>query len=422
MTARRVDDRLQIAGARGFLAWLGVLVGLRLLLTLDFDLLAASSTNEWRFYAGVGQLAAAGRYPYVDYWMEYPPMLAWYAVGLFALAAQVPGVDPVSAFHYLHVGLAVLADLAALGLFYWLAWRLHGPLAATVGGLVYAALLPGYRFAVEGMADSLIVPFLLGGLCLLVAGRPAWAGAVAAFGFGLKLFPGVLLLTAAWGLGRRPLARFGLAFGGVVVALLLPLLALNPVALRTSVQILLGRPSWESVPALLRGYYAWGNLPPLGERQLTAPPDLLSPDRWDIAWSVLTLLVLLVLLVWLSRLRPGDDAPAALVLVTTGVLSVGLALVKGFSPQYVAWVLPLVLLALPGRFGLTLALLLTAALTIELVAPGRPPLLMVAAVVARTLVLAVVAVAVLRRLGRASAPRVQTVYSTGEITSRPAAS
>src|SRR5919197_435358 len=109
-------------------------------------------------------------------------MLAWYAVGLFAVASRLPGVDPVSAFHYLHVSLAVLADLVALGLFYWLAWRLHGPLAATV-----------------------------------------------------------------WGLGRRPLARFGLAFAGVLAATFLPLLALNPVALRTSVQILLGRPSWESV-------------------------------------------------------------------------------------------------------------------------------------------------------------------------------
>jgi hypothetical protein len=45
--------------------------------------------NSW-LYSGYGYLGAAGEYPFVDYWVEYPPVFPWMSVGLYRLVLGIP--------------------------------------------------------------------------------------------------------------------------------------------------------------------------------------------------------------------------------------------------------------------------------------------------------------------------------------------
>jgi 4-amino-4-deoxy-L-arabinose transferase-like glycosyltransferase len=314
-------------------------------------------TGDIDFYYGMAQLTDAGLYPYLHFWSEYPPLFPFLISGLYRLLSLVNLAGP-DQFAVAYALVMSSVDLLNLVLVYRLVRRVHGDQAARWASITYAGC-PSLVWFSAGWFDPLAVLMLLVGLEALLDKRAATAGVLIGLGVLTKVFPGVLVLAAPAALGWRRTARLAAVATAVVVAGLLPFVVLRSDLLLASLASVVTRGPWETLPAVLSGYYGWGQLPPLHERfsassafvGSSSPPLLtLLPE------AVLLLGVWAAWFVWRSARATGADLCAVVALgVTTFALGN-----KGFSPQYGAWLIPMILLVWPNRTGLAYVVLWSA--------------------------------------------------------------
>jgi hypothetical protein len=255
------------------------------------------------------RLAGMGR-PYLDYWVEFPPVFPLLSAALYHLAG---GREHV--YDYLLVILLSMAQAGSLAFFMRIGRGFLPETKMMERAWVYFALMVALPYG-WWYFDPLAVFAMLLGLAWLLEGRPVRTGLALAAGALIKLFP-ALVLALAW--RRLPLRRAvtvtALALG--VTALVYGALFLaSPQLTAASLRSQASKGSWETAWALLDGNFNTGNFGPESERFDPQAAFL------GLAWTVF--------LLW----SPG------------------------WSPQWVLYLLPLVLLALPEREGGLLALAL----------------------------------------------------------------
>ncbi len=359
--------------------------------------------SDFGYYHEMAALSAQGFYPDLQFWVEYPPLFPWLAVAAYVVGSHLPvWVQPSFWFELILSTVLALGDAGAIVAIDRLGDAFWGAPAGRRSATFYAALfLP--TFAIIGWFDTLPVSALLIGTALLVAAsrrpdfRKRWpllalAGFALAIGIMLKLFP-ILGLAAALIVGPLPgtvkaangrnegsRASLGGAIGpswpeirwrtlnlvvagaaaiATAVAIALPFLILNRSTFLATFRNVASRGSWETIWALLDGYYGTGVIAALHDRLYFN-----ASATWGQAYGHAGLWWITVALgasffIWrvLTAIRQGTPRAA--------VATVGLALVlvmlvsRGFSPQYILWILPFTALALPGLLGALLAVALS---------------------------------------------------------------
>ncbi len=315
-----------------------LLVRFLLLASLPLDALTGYG-DHWNFYA---QAALPG-WPYLHFWTEFPPLFPFLAKGLYLLA---DGQE--HAFSYLLALLFSLAQAGGVFFFARLALRYWDVPAAQrrIGLFVLLTLALPYGW---WYFDPLAAFFLLWGLWEIERGRP-WRGGLALGLGGLtKLFP-LLALPAAWlRLPRRDAARLTTVALGLMLLGYGGLYARSPQMTAASLSAQSAKGSWETVWALVDGNLGTGNLNPLVDhlRPETAGLPTGNPAKLPV-WGLLVLFGGLGL--WgLRRAHPkGIRSLAAVTGFTWGVF---LLWSPGYSPQWVLYLLPLILLTLPERMA-----------------------------------------------------------------------
>lgn len=313
-------------------------------------------TADIAVYAHMVQQSDAGFYPFRHFWMEYPPVFPLLAVGLYRALVLLPRAG-AAAFMPVYAVLMSGVDIGNLLLVHRLARRAHGPAAAGVAALIYAACPVPVWFGL-GWFDALAVLALLAGLLLMVERRAAPAGVVAALGALTKLFPIVLVVVAPLSLGWLGTRRFVAALAATFVVCVAPLLTRADL-LVASFASFLTRPPWETLPALALRSYSFPILVPIEDR-FTAATAFAPVSRW----SGLALLpqAALLLALWgawrLWRARRGEPSDAC-VLAALAVATLLLGS-RGFSPQFVVWLLPLIVIVWPSWIGLWYVVLFSA--------------------------------------------------------------
>jgi hypothetical protein len=284
---------------------------------------------------------------------------------------------------------------------------------------VLYALLFAPLYTLLGWFEAMPLFFLLLGLDLLLLPRrwgwPASAAA-AALGFLIKLTPILLVPIAIRWLGARLSLRaartewftprspgnllrpaiYVLVFAAVtgIVGLLALGPGFDPQLALSSFRVNAIRPPWQSIWALLDGYYGYG-LVPVDMRNLAG---LAAGGQWQsrLPWGLITL-VFLGLYAWLyTRRYDWNRTRTPVVFAAVSIIWLFLYS-KGWSPQFVVWILAFIVLLMPSLHGIVLAIALTAINFVEstiflLVLPEEHWIL-VATVLARTLLLIFLAVA-----------------------------
>ena len=417
--------------------WFGVLLLLFVAMRLLAILLLRpggffADNSDYEFYQLWGQMGPSGYTTFQNLWTAYPPLFPALMLPVFELSSRIPPwVEPRLFFHVIFGGLLLLFETGNLILIYRLGnrlgaesgasghqlpenpWFLPGLLPAVLYALLFAPL-----YTLLGWFEALPLFFMLLGLdLLLVARRWGWAGSAtaAALGFLIKLTPVLLVPIAVRWLGARlswQAARqewfnrrspgnllrptlYILIFG--VVSLGVGALALgpgfNPQLALSSFRINAIRPPWQSIWALLDGYYGYG-LVPIDMRNLQG---LAAGGQWQtrLPWGLIGL-GFAALYLWLYT-RRYDWARARTPVVFAAISVIWLFLYsKGWSPQFIVWVLAFLVLLTPRMHGIVLVIALTAINFVEstiflLVLPDEHWLL-VATVLLRTLLLLLLAV------------------------------
>ena len=308
----------------------------------------------------------AGRIPYRDFSLEYPPG----ALPAFVIPGLLPGDYGFwfKAFQALCGAVAVGAvayageTLGLRGTRLWLAVGFAALAPLALGPLVLI------RFDLWPTALAAV------GLAAILRGRNGLGFGALALGTAAKLFPFVLMpLGLLYVLRRegRPSARRALVwFVAVLAVVVLPFALLGPGGLRFSVAQQAGRAlQIESVgSALLLAAHELGAY---------SPHAAFASGSWNLTGGlphgvglIETLVqILAVVAVWVAFAR-SRRTPAQLALAAAAAVVAFAVLGRVLSPQYLLWVVPLVALLAP-RLRTAAGLLVAALLLTRAIYPAR---------------------------------------------------
>jgi uncharacterized membrane protein len=326
----------------------------------DGGLFRAARFRDVHLYGGFAHSVFAGHVPYRDFFMEYPPG----ALAVF-LPPQVFGSNHYNAAFKTLMTLCGAATIVVLAL-------LLVRLGATRGRLWSALAL----FALSPIAlgpislntyDAWPALLTVVALALLLAALPVAAFAVLGLAFAAKVYPVVLVppaLVYVWRtVGRRAASWSVAAFVVVAAVVVVPFLALAPHGLAESFRAQAARAlQVESLFGSLLGVadrLGWYGAHVVHRTGHAISYDLTGTlPRVLAGISSAAQLAAVLIVAWLYW--RGRDEPQRLASAFAAAVAGFLAFTRFFSPQYLVWLVPLVVLLQPLEWLLTAAALVLA--------------------------------------------------------------
>ncbi|MCU0513368.1 MAG: hypothetical protein MUE40_12460 [Anaerolineae bacterium] len=313
------------------------------------------------YHYALTALAADDLLPFRDWWSEFPPL--WYLTTTLVYLAL--GSSATYDNWALALGLLVLLTEAGnLLLLRRIGTRLHGPATGMALAWVYALLVAPAIFMWWNF-DTLVTFFLLGGLWALLQQRDTVSAGWVAAGALTKFVPLLLFGAVVRFRPARRAARYIALVLALCLLAYLPLLALNAPFALISLTAQFDKPSYQTVWALLDGNYSTGNFGTIASHLTAAgvrdgvsdknPPVIPAVVRLGVA-AALGLLVF-------GRTRRFDAIGLVAFVGITFVLFYLQS--QGWSPQWLAQILPLLLLVFPTRDGVLLAVMLSLLAFVE---------------------------------------------------------
>jgi len=356
---------------RDFLLLLALFVTLRLFIVIFMRAGGqwADYSDYWWYY----QAAALTDHGYLiwrDFWSDYPPLFYMLVVGLYRLAALLPTwTQPALWFYVLFGSFMALAEMGNFVMLYWLARRLYaGPTQAALRPLWLYAGLFGPVFVLAGYLDQLALFWLLLALLLAIERRYALSAISTGVGFMIKVFPLLVAPTAFKLASWRGKIAYVVGLALTLLVTNLPFYLWSPTIFVASWRAMIGQPSWETIWALLDGYRSFGIVP--GNRFNPATAAAAGRPETLPWFAVLSVFALIYLALW-SRPWQRRGHLNESERLRRIIAFVGLTIVlfytfsKGWSPQFIAWIIPFLILLLPNGWGVAYSLILSALAVIE---------------------------------------------------------
>ena len=289
--------------------------------------------------------------PYIHYWVEFPPVFPYLSELLGWLAG---GQEHV--YDTLLVAVLALADAGSLAAFLRIAEKVGIESGGEWRAWSYFAFLAALPYT-WWYFDPLAVLALLLAIEVVLEERSVRGGLLVGLGILLKLFP-ALILPAVW---RRYPWRKALmmsAAAGLAATIVYGgLFLVSPRQTAASLVVQANKGSWETVWALVDGNLMTGNVVSQPAERLDPAAASLSHRSTAVIPTWLTLLVfggLGLAAFFTSRVTDGRGLIAFAGLTFALFLSWS----PGWSPQWVLYLLPVILLCLPKPRALLLAVAL----------------------------------------------------------------
>jgi uncharacterized membrane protein len=316
--------------------------------------------RDVHLYQGFADAVFDGRVPYRDFFMEYPPG----ALAVFLPPAAFGSSHYNAAFK----GLMALCGLATLLLVASLLVRLGVSTTRLWAAVLLFALSPIALGPISlNTYDAWPALLTLAALALLLSGRDVAAFILLGAAFAAKVYPVVLLPPAAifvWRTRGRAVALRALAaFVAVAALFVVPFLALAPHGLAESFRAQAARSlQVESLGGSLLAVadrLGWYSATVVHRTGHAISYDLVGslPETLAVLSSIVQALAVAAV-AWLY-LRGRDD-PRRLAVAFAAAIAGFLACTRFFSPQYLVWLVPFVLLLEPAGWVLTAAALVLA--------------------------------------------------------------
>ncbi len=342
--------------------------------------------NDLRYFLDLARMSDQGLYPYIHFWAEYPPVFPWLIVGTHKLSLLVAGgVTAERLFYTILIGFLIACESGVFWLLYRLALLLQrseltirrphlmrppvlrsdsglagspasGALASSGPALtspfLYLLLfVPGYLWT--GWFDVLPVCLYLAALYLLLTRRERWSALAVGLGIVSKLFPLMVLPIALCTLrGFRRQLRYATIAGGTVLLFTLPFVLIDPSMTLASVRTAFVRPSWETIWALMDGYYGYGRVAPLAEHVNVASAQWIAHNS-TLPWGLIGGGFGLAFALFYLRAygHYTVNRPRRVLAGVAFTMTLLILYSRGYSPQYITWIAPLLVILSPNRQG-----------------------------------------------------------------------
>jgi hypothetical protein len=358
----------------------------RLLLLAAIPYEAIVAYGDMRHFHQLAELATTGGgLPFINHWIEFPPLFPFLSIGLNTLTGG-------SEHTYVYALAAIMACLDAVNLLLLSRLLTHLPDGTAALPRIWAYFaflcLPALGW---WTFEPLGVFWLL--LTVVLVLESGWAATGVAAGLGLltKWIPGLGLLVAWTCWPKRRMALAGLTAVTVVLLAWVPLVSVGRQFAWDSLRSQSAKPAWQTPWALLEGSLGTGTF---GEASGRLTP-LETQDTGAAGWFIPRWLppMLAVGLAALMAMRLRRSIPLGGVSFLLSAMILLFLASPGWSPQWLAYLVPLILLSLPQPRGALYVIVLTAIAVLEwpvLLSRGRFDLLWVTVTI-RTLVLILLA-------------------------------
>jgi hypothetical protein len=304
--------------------------------------------GDYGYYFALARLSDQGSWPYLHYWMEYPPIFPFLSTAVYRLV----GSGEYDAYALVIGTLLTLFSAGCLIVLMRLAWRLHGEAAATRLGWVYGAL--AVPVIITWWQFEPITAFcILVALDRFLAGRDVPSAIATGLGAMVKLVPLLVLPAVALARSIRKTMVYGAIALLVIAAVLAPLWIAAPETTRASMLSPLSWSSWETVWALIDDNYRSGSLGwvEIHFDNALATTPVGNPSRVPDALKAIVFGAAYLAILWRVR-ATAATSPVHTIGIVTITYVVFLLWSKGWSPQWQMILIPLVLLLMPDRTGI----------------------------------------------------------------------
>ncbi|MCC7208008.1 MAG: hypothetical protein IT323_11925 [Anaerolineae bacterium] len=315
--------------------------------------------GDFLYHFGVADTSRIGLLPYRDFWYEYPPLIPLLSGAVYGLSR-----GDFAAYASLLALILTGFDVGNLALVRHIGARLRGPAAGDVAAWLYGLMAAPLVLAFWNF-EALVAFWALLSLAFMLDGRDKAAGVAIGLGALSKLVP-LVLLGVVW---RFKTPRAALQTSAVALILtaagLAGVVAFGPRYALPSLSAQWNKASFQTVWALIDGNTITGAFgpdrrDPRAAAEMRGNPPAVPPLLRTVAFAGLGIATF-------ALTRRRDEAGmvrfAALTIVIVYLWS------AGWSTQWQALLVPLLLLTLPVRTGAL------AALALAVVSVAEYPLL-----------------------------------------------
>lgn len=314
-------------------------------------------------YYGIGDLqvyrewTALPGWPYLDYWVEYPPLFPFLSEILYRISG-----NQVFIYDFL---IALVLGSAGAGTLYFfglIAQKLYNGTSSRNRLLILFGFMVTLPYT-WWYADSITLFFMIAAVWAIISNRDRLGGIWIGLGILTKWFP-VFLLPALF---RQRSARRIFTISTIailpVAAVFVSLYLIAPETTRASVLSQAGRSSWQTVWALIDGNLTTGAYLTT-EQRLDPLQSMVSAGNPPLVPPLLTLI--LFASIGIAILFRRTSSTHLNYLSNIGLVWILFLLWSpGWSSQWVLYLLPLVLLTFPIDKGILLCLALVIVNVVE---------------------------------------------------------
>jgi len=310
--------------------------------------------GDFAYHFEVARSAAKGLLPYRDYWYEYPPLIP--LIGQLAYALGGGRFTPFAIFLALTM---LVFEVGNLGLIRQIGTRLHGPELGAWLGWLYALCAAPF-FLMFWNFEAIVTFFLLLPLWEMLNRRAGGAGVAIGIGALVKVVPLVMLVPLWRHMAPRRAAIGTLWAGGITTigAAAVLLVGAEKGLGEPSLLAQFAKSSHQTVWALIDGNTGTGVFPSdLATRQDVAAA--LQPRQNPPVIPAWVRLVPFGIVGLIAFVRTGRT-DSGIIGLGGAVLTLAYLWSSGWSPQWVAGLIPFLLLARPSDgvvFGLGITVL-----------------------------------------------------------------
>ncbi len=319
---------------------------LSILAVLPFEALVAY--GDYRHFFEMARLSAeGGGLPFIGHWVEFPPVFPYLSIAIDRLSG-----GQFHSYAYILGILMLLFDVANLWMFSKLAIWIAGEARANRMTWLYMVFLAIPAFG-WWTFEPMAVFFMLLSLWLFLERRPMFAGLSAGLGFLTKIFPAISLAVAWRFRPRRSALLATVVAVSLTVAVLGTLLALNPTMVGASLRSQISKGSWETVWALIDRNPGTGTFGP-AEYRLDPTYSAQGTGNPPVVPLWIPTLVAALFVIWFFFRTDRDDDSKVIPYLMT-LWCVLLLWSRGWSPQWVSYLVPLILICFPMRRSMAFA-------------------------------------------------------------------